>query len=166
MRQEFTLFHPLGQLTNLSVFALFSLLSQIQKRPSRFDRKYFFADPNKKERIAYCHFWQTKLKDNRDIAFPDILCDAIADITDKFSFAYMQEAFVAALLSIALDTDDRGELFEEEEKGRNCNDSKGNADQGWVNIAPLEEADDMEKYPLWIAIKKQVHILREGMKGK
>ncbi|KAJ2971269.1 hypothetical protein NUW58_g9464 [Xylaria curta] len=73
----------------------------ISKRPSRFDRKYFFPDPDLEQRVAYCKFWQKKLSDNKDIEFPDELCDAIAEITDKFSFAYMQEAFVAALLAIA-----------------------------------------------------------------
>ncbi|KAL8936951.1 MAG: hypothetical protein Q9216_004666 [Gyalolechia sp. 2 TL-2023] len=46
----------------------------ISKRPSRFDRKYHFALPALPERIQYCEFW---------------------------SFAYLQEAFVATLLSVA-----------------------------------------------------------------
>lgn len=73
----------------------------IAKRPSRFDRKFYFPDPNEEQRAAYAHFWQGKLKDNEDIEFPDALCKAIAGITDGFSFAYMQEAFVAALLALA-----------------------------------------------------------------
>lgn len=73
----------------------------IAKRPSRFDRKYLFPDPDRKERVMYAHFWQGKLKSNKEIAFPDELCEKMADITDGFSFAYMQEAFVAALLAIA-----------------------------------------------------------------
>lgn len=73
----------------------------IAKRPSRFDRKFYFPDPNEEQRAAYAHFWQGKLKDNEDIEFPDELCKAIAGITDGFSFAYMQEAFVAALLALA-----------------------------------------------------------------
>jgi len=73
----------------------------ISKRPSRFDRKYFFSDPDSDQREQYAHFWQEKLKDNKDLAFPDALCGAIAGITGGFSFAYMQEAFVASLLAIA-----------------------------------------------------------------
>jgi len=73
----------------------------ISKRPSRFDRKYLFPDPDREQRKQYAAFWQRKLKDNKDIEFPDSLCDAIAGITDGFSFAYMQEAFVASLLAIA-----------------------------------------------------------------
>lgn len=73
----------------------------IAKRPSRFDRKYFFPDPDEKQRVAYAKFWQAKLADNQDIEFPDAICDGLAEITKGFSFAYMQEAFIAALLALA-----------------------------------------------------------------
>ena len=73
----------------------------IAKRPSRFDRKYLFPDPDREQRVMYAQFWQGKLKSNKEIPFPDELCGKIADITDGFSFAYMQEAFVATLLAIA-----------------------------------------------------------------
>ncbi|KAF2235288.1 P-loop containing nucleoside triphosphate hydrolase protein [Viridothelium virens] len=78
----------------------------IAKRPSRFDRKIYFPEPNMDQRIQYCHYWQGKLADNPEVEFPDKLCTAIARITDKFSFAYMQEAFVAALLAIAAREDE------------------------------------------------------------
>lgn len=77
----------------------------ISKRPSRFDRKYLFPNPDAKERTAYMKFWQAKLADNKDLEFPDKLCPAIAFITDGFSFAYLQEAMVASLLAIARDED-------------------------------------------------------------
>ena len=75
----------------------------IAKRPSRFDRKFFFPDPNLDQRVQYCHFWQDKLEKegDEDVEFPDRLCVAIAKITDGFSFAYIQEAFVSALIVIA-----------------------------------------------------------------
>ncbi|KAK4890923.1 hypothetical protein LTR28_002533, partial [Elasticomyces elasticus] len=73
----------------------------ISKRPSRFDRKYYFPDPDMQQREKYCHYWQKKLSDNKEVEFPDELCTAIAKITDDFSFAYIQEAFIAALLTIA-----------------------------------------------------------------
>ena len=73
----------------------------ISKRPSRFDRKYLFPNPNLDERVAYCAFWRQKLEDNEDIEFPKKMEWAIAGITKRFSFAYIQEAFVAALLTIA-----------------------------------------------------------------
>lgn len=74
----------------------------IAKRPSRFDRKYLFPDPNEAQRTQYAQYWQGKLKDNNDVVFPDRLCAAVARITKGFSFAYMQEAFVATLLAIAV----------------------------------------------------------------
>src|SRR6201995_2072632 len=96
------------------------ILSSITKRPSRFDRKHLFPNPNLEERVMYAQFWRRKLLgDNHedefdlkmevdvpdmmggaDVEFPEKLCPAIAKITDLFSFAYMQEAFVATLLAI------------------------------------------------------------------
>jgi len=70
-------------------------------RPSRFDRKYLFDDPDKEERALYAKYWQTKLKSNNDIEFPDSLLDEIAAATEKFSFAYLKEAFVSTLVLLA-----------------------------------------------------------------
>lgn len=129
----------------------------ISKRPSRFDRKYLFPDPNLEQRIAYCKFWQSKLADNEDIDFPDKLCGAIADITDEFSFAYMQEAFVAALLAIA-----------RREKGIDFSYEKPlmqEMNDDWVAVLEGDH-DDLDDLILWVEIKKQVAILRESMKQK
>ncbi|KAH9948337.1 P-loop containing nucleoside triphosphate hydrolase protein [Amylocystis lapponica] len=70
-------------------------------RPSRFDRKYAFDDPDLEERALYATFWQTKLQSSKDISFPDNLVADIAAATDKFSFAYLKEAFVSALVLLA-----------------------------------------------------------------
>lgn len=110
--------------------------------------------------MAYCHFWQTKLKDNRDIEFPDALCDAIAGITDKFSFAYIQEAFVAALLALARKERRSSWSSEEESLTEDLAD-------GWVGVVGGGGDDDeLDKLKLWVEIKKQVAILREGMDDK
>ncbi|GAB7338409.1 hypothetical protein MBLNU457_4702t1 [Dothideomycetes sp. NU457] len=98
----------------------------ISKRPSRFDRKYLFPDPDREQRRQYAAFWQRKLEDNKDIEFPDKLCDAIAGITDGFSFAYMQEAFVASLLAIA---GQKGSSGEQAEHSDDCRRSKATAQQ-------------------------------------
>ncbi|KAK9422962.1 putative ATPase [Seiridium unicorne] len=127
----------------------------ISKRPSRFDRKYFFPNPNHDERVAYSHFWQGKLKDNKDIEFPDRLCTAIAEITDGFSFAYMQEAFVAALLALARKSK------KPTPKLRGLMEDLGD---GWIGIDTGD--DDLDDLALWVELKKQVEILREGLKGK
>ncbi|KAK0712329.1 P-loop containing nucleoside triphosphate hydrolase protein [Apiosordaria backusii] len=131
----------------------------LSKRPSRFDRKYFFPDPNLDQRVAYCKFWQGKLKSNKDLDFPDKLCKAIAEITDGFSFAYIQEAFVAALLVIARDSNAFDVASALEEAG---------AEDDWVSVdAPDSDDDDddtdLEKLVLWVEIKKQIEILRQGM---
>lgn len=119
----------------------------IAKRPSRFDRMYLFPDPNFDQRVAYCKFWQKKLADNKDIEFPDELCKAIADITHDFSFAYIQEAFVAALLVIA-----RGA------KGKEDCDVE---EDGW--LVTRSTSDKLDDLVLWVEIKRQVAILRESM---
>lgn len=92
--------------------------------------------------MQYCHYWQGKLADNKEIEFPDKICDAIAKITDDFSFAYIQEAFIAALLAIATSRRDP--------QTHEASDGDG----------------ELEKYVLWREIKKQVKILREEMDSK
>lgn len=37
-------------------------------------------------------YWQSKLSGNKAISFPDSLVDEVAEITEKFSFAYLKEA--------------------------------------------------------------------------
>ncbi|KAK1251944.1 hypothetical protein MKX07_007423 [Trichoderma sp. CBMAI-0711] len=151
----------------------------ISKRPSRFDRKYLFPDPDFAQRVAYARFWQKKLADNKSISFPDKLCAAIADITDGFSFAYMQEAFVAALLAIAREKqsgDDGEDGDEEGEDDETMVQTVDLAEDDWVQVLgnnkPLEEEEDddddpeLDELPLWVEIKKQVAILREGMEEK
>ena len=126
----------------------------IAKRPSRFDRKYLFPDPNLEERVQYCEFWRRKLADNKSIEFPEKLNRAIALITKNFSFAYMQEAFVAALLAIAGEEDNHQEkqgVVEEPLEDQNdlifvCKDD--------------DKDDDLDLYLLWRQMKRQIEILR------
>lgn len=80
--------------------------------------------------MAYRH----KLRNNKKIEFPKRLCSAIAGITDKFSFAYMKEAFVATLLVIVA--------------GR---------------VAVEDGSDHLEDLVLWVEIQKQIKILRDEM---
>jgi hypothetical protein len=84
-----------------------------------------------------------------EIDFPEKLCPAIAKITDKFSFAYMQEAFVAALLVIA-----------SEGKGKTALDD-------FVLVSNTEDKpdgdDDFDGSVLWRELKKQIKILREQL---
>lgn len=73
----------------------------IAKRPSRFDRKYHFKLPGDKERALYAEYWRQKLlRRNDGMDFPEELCPIIAALTEGFSFAYLKELFVMALLSL------------------------------------------------------------------
>ncbi|KAL1611880.1 hypothetical protein SLS60_000102 [Paraconiothyrium brasiliense] len=126
----------------------------ISKRPSRFDRKYYFPDPDYEQRVQYAKYWQGKLKHNDTVEFPDDLCPAIAKITDKFSFAYMQEAFVASLLAIAAGGG------KDEESQHNDLQALHRA------LARTMGQPDLSDLVLWKEIQKQVKILREEMSEK
>lgn len=78
-----------------------SLDPAISKRPSRFDRKYHFQIPSFHERKLYCEFWRKKLVDSNLVDFDEGLNDVIAGLSEGFSFAYLKELFVIALLTIA-----------------------------------------------------------------
>ncbi|KAL9130403.1 MAG: hypothetical protein Q9217_001411 [Psora testacea] len=118
----------------------------LSSRPSRFDRKYLFPLPDLQERVSYCKYWREKLKDKPTIKFPENLCLAIAEITDGFSFAYLKEAFVATLLTIA------GKRSEDDDHERK--EDEGN------------DGDDLDRYELWREIKKQIKLLRDDMGRK
>jgi transitional endoplasmic reticulum ATPase len=138
----------------------------ISKRPSRFDRKYFFPNPNFEQRVQYCEFWRRKvlgpdaegmsLRED-EIEFPKSLCVAAAKITDGFSFAYIQEAFLASLLAIASERANASEPAAETDPdvGFDLLDDSGSETEG--------EGDDLEKVVLWVEFKKQVKTLREDM---
>lgn len=129
----------------------------LSRRPSRFDRKYLFPLPNRHQRTLYARFWRAKIlqRSPDSIPFPEKLCPAIADITADFSFAYMQEAFVASLLAIARDGSDGEAGFE---GGEGVADSTSPCDS-----TPDDPRDDLNGYKLWRVIKAQVKALREDM---
>lgn len=116
------------------------------------------------QRTQYCEFWRAKLADNKDIEFPQRLCPAIAAITDDFSFAYMQEAFVASLLTLAHEDDDDDDDYDEEggELSRGVDEDMvvlSKRDEGFEKLGD----DDLEKLVLWRTIREQVKILRDEM---
>ncbi|TFY82536.1 hypothetical protein EWM64_g1471 [Hericium alpestre] len=78
----------------------------LSTRPSRFDRKYLFDDPNRAARLLYTQYWQGKLESNDAVSFPDSLAREIADTTQSFSFAYLKEAFVSALVILLTDQEE------------------------------------------------------------
>jgi SpoVK/Ycf46/Vps4 family AAA+-type ATPase len=129
----------------------------LSSRPSRFDRKYLFPLPSEEERVLYCDFWRERLKGKQvKIEFPKKLCPAVALITDGFSFAYMQEAFVTSLLAIAQrrsESLDEGmeKKKEKVEGGGDGNDGDDDGDK------------DLDEYELWREIKLVVKALRDDM---
>lgn len=87
---------------------LAQLDAAITKRPSRFDRKYHFRVPDAEARVAYCRYWQEKMRDSAaaavaglELEFPNELCGVVAGVTEGFSFAYMKELFVTSLMTLA-----------------------------------------------------------------
>ena len=116
----------------------------ISKRPGRFDRKYHFVLPALPERVKYCDYWRSKLSNNKIVDFPPKLSEAIAKITEGFSFAYLKESFVSSLLAIA---------------GSHRVTSKaidGLSESG-------QESHELDHLLLWRVMSKQVKYLRAEM---
>jgi transitional endoplasmic reticulum ATPase len=152
----------------------------IAKRPSRFDRKYLFALPIRAERVQYAQYWRKKLEGNKKIEFPEVLCEMIADITDDFSFAYMKEAFVAALLVIVRSKEEPEDseysakkvFIEEQLMAIKLRLSVGNnvvfGNNVFIGGGSDEDRDgrkQAEKTLLWKEIQKQVKVLRDEMEN-
>lgn len=89
----------------------------------------------------YADYWRNKLRDNKKIDFPKELSVRVADITADFSFAYMKEAFVAALLVIVARTEEKKAKFRHRE-------------------------DELSGNILWKELKKQIDSLRKEMDGE
>src|SRR5215475_14427791 len=68
----------------------------ILDRPSRFDRKYRFDLPALPERLAYVKHWNQTLKP--EMRLTDAEEASIAEFTDRFSFAYLKELFLSAMM--------------------------------------------------------------------
>jgi hypothetical protein len=150
----------------------------ITKRPSRFDRKYLFPLPSTEERVQYCNFWRAKVLKlpKAELDYPKKLVNLIAAITYGFSFAYLQEAFVATLLELArqhmVDGVDMSEYIdvvesarsvqaglESGEFGADLGTTGGNGDDDDDD----DDDDDLDKIPFWRVIREQVAILREDI---
>ncbi|MEM9187819.1 MAG: ATP-binding protein [Myxococcota bacterium] len=67
----------------------------ILNRPSRFDRKYHFGLPERKERVVYFAVWREKL--GSEIALSDEDVTGLAEATDGFSYAYVKETMLSTL---------------------------------------------------------------------
>ena len=86
---------------------------------------------------------------------------AIAGITDGFSFAYIQEAFVASLLAIAAAALDDDDVDDENEIGGKSHLSVTEENDNEEEQRAAEK--DLEQYILWREMKKQIKILRKEL---
>jgi AAA+ superfamily predicted ATPase len=68
----------------------------IVNRPSRFDRKFHFDLPAVAERRAYIAMWNRTLKP--ELRLTEAGLDRAAESTAGFSFAYLKELFVSAVM--------------------------------------------------------------------
>ena len=99
--------------------------TSITRRPSRFDRKFHFKAPGNRERLLYSHYWQQKLQFNADIEFSDRVCQAVAESTNGFTFAYLKELFVQTLLMhITGQADHTSELSSTEQGSSETNETE------------------------------------------
>lgn len=80
----------------------------ILERPSRFDRKYHFDLPTAETRARYIASWNERLKPT--LRFDDAGCAQVAEKTDGFSFAYIQEVFVSSMMRWIHQREDGGLL--------------------------------------------------------
>ncbi len=76
--------------------------SAIIDRPSRFDRKYHFELPEQDRRRRFLSDWQKRLSDQVD--WPADSVEALSQLTDGFSFAYLKELVVSSLLAWMADS--------------------------------------------------------------
>ncbi|KAG8531298.1 uncharacterized protein KY384_002926 [Bacidia gigantensis] len=140
----------------------------IAKRPSRFDRKYYFALPGKTERKAYNAFWVRKLqkavtaRDDETVAIPEDLEDRIASVTEGFSFAYLQEMWVSALMSLVGTGKDRVPELDEEPM-----QTPVFGKIPWASLWSQAEREDGKEGEtgdlLWRTIEAQVVMLKREM---
>ncbi|KAF2456616.1 P-loop containing nucleoside triphosphate hydrolase protein, partial [Lineolata rhizophorae] len=70
----------------------------LSKRPSRFDRKYRFDNPQFEERLRYCEYWSSKLSSHLAAHVTSAVPHRVASLTEGFSFAYVKEAYISSLL--------------------------------------------------------------------
>jgi ATPase family protein associated with various cellular activities (AAA) len=68
----------------------------ILDRPSRFDRKYHFTLPGLPERMEYVQHWNRALQP--EMRLTDSESMAIAECVDGFSFAFLKELFLSAMM--------------------------------------------------------------------
>lgn len=72
-------------------------------RPSRFDRKFTFDVPTADLRRQYLQYWNERADQGARIAQAEL--EAITEATDGFTFAYLKELWLSAMLESMHDSD-------------------------------------------------------------
>lgn len=109
---------------------------------------------------VYYDYLRHKLHSNPKVDFPERLSKAIAGITDGFSFAYLKEAFVSALLLIVVDRKDskrNHRIQGDDHDGLDQLISRPQSENGILGGG----GDGFDDLILWRTIKRQIRILRE-----
>ena len=110
--------------------------------------------------LSYANITSTRAKLLRlqpNLALPTNFSTSVAKITDGSSFAYLQETFVSALLSLA-----RSGSSPASSPSYNATDSS-NAVLSMPSTRP-SSSGSLDENPIWQAIKSQVETLRKEMK--
>lgn len=129
----------------------------ISNRPSRFDKKYYFAVPSTAKRLRYCEHWESKLKPS-NVIFTSKMCAAVAEMTDGFSFAYLKELFVQSLLTMARANG----------PGNSGNDTIGLSAEYATSARSVKDAndEDIELNPLMCMLKEHISAMRVDVTRK
>lgn len=69
----------------------------ILDRPSRFDMKYEFALPEAAERARYARWWNGRVSETMRVG--DEVIDRVAERTEGFSYAYLKELWMSAIMT-------------------------------------------------------------------
>jgi SpoVK/Ycf46/Vps4 family AAA+-type ATPase len=69
----------------------------LANRPSRFDRRYVFGLPETKERARYLAFFSNSFEASLRLSDSD--ADAIASLSEGFSYAYLKELVLSSMMS-------------------------------------------------------------------
>jgi hypothetical protein len=70
--------------------------TSILERPSRFDRKFYFELPGAPERLRYVGSWNEALQ--QEMRLPEESLSEVVERTEGFSFAYLKELFLSAMM--------------------------------------------------------------------
>ena len=123
--------------------------------PGKARRRHLGTPRSLRSQIPFCapyysgkrqvyDYWRSKLAKNKTVDFPPKLSEAIADITEGFSFAYLKETFITSLLMIV-------GLHKETSK-----EIDGLPEPG-------EDASELGQLLLWRVMSKQFQTLRAEM---